>query len=84
MNLSTAYNQYQGTNELTNATQQTILHEKKRTFRRPYLSDKTPNTTLPKSQPRNWIEVVTQANVDQEHTKRHCWSEIEGYLICIP
>lgn len=72
MNLRTAYNQYQGTNELTNATQQTILHEKKRNFRRPYLSDKTPNTTLPKSQPRNWIEVVTQANVDQEHTKRHC------------
>ena len=72
MNLSVAYIQYQGTNELTNATQQTRHEEKKRIFRRPYLSDRIPKMIFPNNQPRNMIEEVRNPSVDLLHTRRHC------------
>lgn len=72
MNLSVAYIQYQGTNELTNATQQTRHEEKKRIFRRPYLSDRIPKMIFPNNQPRNIIEEVRNPSVDLLHTRRHC------------
>ena len=72
MNLSVAYIQYQGTNELTNATQQTRHEEKKRIFRRPYLSDRIPKMMFPNNQPRNIIEEVRNPSVDLPQTRRHC------------